>query len=186
MKLAETAGRHAASEMSRLVDAQIYAPEHAVEKAHIDCEFELRRSYDVFRSERDAKGVEASWCRGLLGGQHEWTEDVQWLGPDLAERLTSVQGGKRCVRRACVLLLLVTGLLERPVAWTRRLNLQTGTPVLRVQAAGDGGNVVHTARGAVMAEKVIFATNAYAAALLPRYRGVTTPYKGTAAPVSGR
>lgn len=94
MKLAETAGRHAASEMSRLVDAQIYAPEHAVEKAHIDCEFELRRSYDVFRSERDAKGVEASWCRGLLGGQHEWTEDVQWLGPDLAERLTSVQGAR--------------------------------------------------------------------------------------------
>lgn len=63
-----------------------------------------------------------------------------------------------------------------------RINLQTETPILSVQAAGNGsGAVVHTERGSVRAKKVIYATNAYTTALLPEYRGVTTPYKGTAA-----
>ncbi|ROW17848.1 hypothetical protein VPNG_00806 [Cytospora leucostoma] len=192
MNLAKTSGGHAAEEMSRFVRAQIYALKDAVEKEHIDCEFELRRSYDVFRSEGDARRTEASWRRDFLGGQHGWTEDVQWLGPGLAERLTSVRGARGAFSvPACSFwpYKLVTGLLERSVARNGRLNLQTETPVLRVQQAaaagggggGGGGNVVHTARGVVRAKKVVFATNAYAAALLPEYRGVITPYKGTAA-----
>ncbi|KAK7735945.1 hypothetical protein SLS53_007324 [Cytospora paraplurivora] len=164
MNLAKTSGEHAAEELSRFVKAQIYALKDAVEKEHIDCEFELRRSYDVFRSEGDARRIEASWRRNFLGGQYE-----------RARGAFSVP--------ACSFwpYKFVTGLLERSMARNGRLNLQTETPVLRVQAAGDGWNVVHTARSAVKAKKIIFATNAYAAALLLEYRGIITPYKGTAA-----
>lgn len=184
MQVAETLGRKASDEMARFVKAQIDALKDAVEKEHIDCEFELRRSYDVFVSENDARAVEAAWIRGYLEKGYEWTRDVHWVGPEFAERLTSVRGARGAFSvPACSFwpYKFVTGLLERSMARNDRLNLQTETPVLSVQANDDGSSVVHTARGSVTAKKVIFATNAYAAALLPEYGGVITPYKGTAA-----
>lgn len=85
----------------------------------------------------------------------------------------------------------VTGLLERAVERNPGVDVQTETPVLRVVeeeggSAGAGAVVVHTERGAVRAGKVVFATNAYTAALLPEYRGIITPYKGTAAHLAVR
>lgn len=189
MKLAETLGRKASDEWARFVKAQIQALKEAVEREHIDCEFELRRSYDVFISEDDAREVEAAWRRGYLGNGYEWTGDVHWVGPDFAERLTSVKGARGAFSvPACSFwpYKFVTGLLERSMARNDRLNLQTETPVLSVQTSHDGSSVVHTLRGSVTARKVIFATNAYAAALLPEYRGVITPYKGTAAHLAAR
>lgn len=184
MKVAETFGRTATEEMAHFVKAQIYALKDVVEKEHIECEFELRRSYDVFKSEEDAREMDAVWKRDYLGNRYEWTRDVHWIGPDFAERLTSIEGAKGAFSvPACSFwpYKFVTGLLERSVSRNARLNLQTETPVLSVQTASDGSSVVLTARGSVTAKKVIFATNAYAAALLPEYRGVITPYKGTAA-----
>ncbi|ROV98332.1 hypothetical protein VMCG_07157 [Cytospora schulzeri] len=184
MNVAKTFGRTASEEMARFVKAQIYALKEAVEKEHINCEFELRRSYDVFKSEDDAREMEAAWRRDYLGNGYEWTGDVHWVGPDFAERLASVKGARGAFSvPACSFwpYKFVTGLLERSMARNDRLNLQTETPVLSVQTNGDGSSIVHTARGSVKAKKVIFATNAYAAALLPEYRGVITPYKGTAA-----
>lgn len=65
------------------------------------------------------------------------------------------------------------------------LNLQTETPVLDIEYVGKGEDgqpetIIRTSRGSVRARKVVFATNAYTAGLLPQYRGVITPYKGTA------
>lgn len=123
----------------------------------------------------------------------KWTREVAWVGPEWAERLTSVQGAQGAFNvPACSLwpYKFVTGLLERTMAaHPGLLNLQTETPVLRVQEVveqglhGDGSTitVVHTPRGSVRAQKVVFATNAYTGALLPEYRGIITPYKGTAA-----
>ncbi|KUI55502.1 putative oxidoreductase OrdL [Cytospora mali] len=184
MNLAKAFGRDAAEEWSRFVKAQIYALKDIVEKEHIDCEFELRRSYDVFKSEGDASEMEASWRREFLGNGYEWTKDVQWVGSEFVERLTSIKGAKGAFSvPACSFwpYKFVTGLLERSIARNDRLNLQTETPVLSVQTTEDGSSVVHTARGSVRGKKVIFATNAYTAALLPEYHGIITPYKGTAA-----
>lgn len=80
----------------------------------------------------------------------------------------------------------MTQLLSRTMERNPALNLQTETPVLRVEyieKEGEGipETLVHTSRGTVRAKKVVFATNGYTAGLLPRYEGVITPYKGTAA-----
>ena len=184
MKLTETFGEKAAEEVSRFVKAQIYALKDVIEREHIDCEFELRRSYDVFKSESDARDIEASWKREFLDKGYEWTKDVQWVGPELAERLTAVEGAKGAFSvPACSFwpYKFVTSLLEQTMVRNWRLNLQTETPVLSVETTDDGLNVVHTDRGSVTGKKVIFATNAYTGALLPEYRGIITPYKGTAA-----
>lgn len=190
MRASEAHGSAAAGELARFVEAQVHAIKEAVDREHIDCEFELRRSYDVFRSEVDAREVETSWRRGFLGKPgYEWTGDVHWVGSDFAERLTSLEGASGAFSvPACSFwpYKFVTGLLERSMARNGQLNLQTETPVLNVNSAGDGLNFVHTARGTVKGKKVIFATNAYAAALLPEYRGIITPYKGTAAHLAAR
>ncbi|KAJ4391252.1 hypothetical protein N0V93_004869 [Gnomoniopsis smithogilvyi] len=176
-------GPKVADEYARFVDNHIYALKDVVEKEKIDCEFEVRRSYDTFASESDAQAMETAFQKCLERGD-DWTKDRQWIGVEFAERLTSVKGAKCAVSSpACSLwpYKFVTVLLERAMASNPKINVQTETPVLKTQDTIDGTTKVHTARGMINAKKVIFATNAYTAALLPEYRGIITPYKGTAA-----
>lgn len=176
-------GPTAANDIARFVGNHILALKDVVEKENIACEFEMRRSYDTFNSESDAQAVEAAFQKCLERGD-EWTKDRQWIGAEFAERLTSVKGAKGAFSSSVCSLWpykFVTVLLERAVAKNPGINIQTETPVLKTQDVSDGTTRVHTSRGTVNSKKVIFATNAYTAALLPEYRGVITPYKGTAA-----
>ena len=71
---------------------------------------------------------------------------------------------------------LVTGLLARGVR-ERGLNLQTTTPATRVRRGSAGGWVVETPRGCVEAKRVVFATNAHTAHLLPVMKGWIYPVR---------
>lgn len=71
---------------------------------------------------------------------------------------------------------LVTGLLARGVR-ERGLNLQTTTPAMGVRRGKRGGWVVETPRGTVEAARVVFATNAHTAHLLPAMRGWIYPVR---------
>lgn len=73
----------------------------------------------------------------------------------------------------------VSQLLERLVDRSL-VNLQTNTPVKKITQDGAGWNYVHTARGALKARKVVFATNAYTSGICRQYTGKIVPYKGTA------
>ncbi|GKU14937.1 unnamed protein product, partial [Fusarium langsethiae] len=59
------------------------------------------------------------------------------------------------------------------------LNLQTNTLVTNISASSDptGEWIVTTSRGSIRVQKVIIATNAYTAALLPEYRDKIIPYR---------
>lgn len=73
------------------------------------------------------------------------------------------------------------GLMERCLERSGgALNLQTETPVSDiVPATGDeGGWVVKTDRGSVLAKQVIVATNGYTARLLPQMQGLVVPLRG--------
>lgn len=61
----------------------------------------------------------------------------------------------------------------------KNLNLQTNTPATGVSALPDnvGRWTVTTSRGSIKARKVIMATNAYTAALLPEYHEKIIPYR---------
>ncbi|KAJ7227872.1 FAD dependent oxidoreductase [Mycena haematopus] len=61
------------------------------------------------------------------------------------------------------------------------MNLQTHTPVRRVvssAAGGGGGWRVETDRGVLETEKVVYATNAFTATLLPEFLGHIYPFRG--------
>ncbi|KAK8050786.1 hypothetical protein PG994_012516 [Apiospora phragmitis] len=178
-------GPAAADQFAALVRAQLDALKEIVERERLDdCEFELRRSYDVFLHADEAAEMEAKWRECRERG-YPWTREHDFVGARFAERVTSVRGAKAAFSGpACSLwpYKLVTQLLERAMERNPRLNLQTETPVVSVEAldGGRSGTVIHTDRGSIRAKKVVFATNAYTAGLLPQYQGVINPYRGTA------
>ncbi|KAK7923501.1 FAD dependent oxidoreductase [Apiospora marii] len=186
LSLIQAHGVEAADQSAALVRAQIDALKALVEKEQLDCEFELRRSYDVFLHADEARAMEGRWRECLRRGDPLTREhDFVGGGEEFAERVTSVRGARAAFSGpACSLwpYKLVTQLLERAMERNPRLNLQTETPVLSVEAVegGRAGTIVHTDRGSVRAKKVVFATNAYTAGLLPQYQGVINPYRGTA------
>lgn len=193
LALATTRNPAAAEAVRSFVSANIDALALA---APAGCEFELRRSFDVFTSAADARDIAAGFAAARARGE-AWTRDRSWIGERDAERVTSVKGAAGAFSvPACSFwpYKFVLGLLERAMEQQEEkekaeggqsVNLQTETPVLALeQEVADDGTVwavLHTARGSVRARKVVLATNAYTEALLPEYSEVIVPYKGSAA-----
>ncbi|RBR20961.1 uncharacterized protein FIESC28_05113 [Fusarium coffeatum] len=77
---------------------------------------------------------------------------------------------------------LVTWVLERLLEESDPsvFNLQTKTPVDRLQRIGDSW-ALHTPRGQIAAKKVVLATNAYTSHLLPKLSGLVVPVRGQVA-----
>ena len=179
-------GPKAAESFADYVRAQIYAIKDIVEQEGLDCEFELRRSYDVFLSNDKRSTLKHRWDEAVKRGDR-WTRERDFIDTKSAERLTSIQGAKFAFSTpACSFwpYKFVTQLLEKAMDKNPSLNLQTETPVLGIKSPEGGEDaftIVQTNRGSIRAKKVVFATNGYTAGLLPQYRGVITPYKGTAA-----
>ncbi|KAI8629838.1 FAD dependent oxidoreductase superfamily protein [Xylariaceae sp. FL1651] len=188
LELADRVGHEATESFVAYVSAQIDALKDVVEREQLDCEFELRRSYDVFTNEKDAVPLRKAWADHLERGE-PWTRERQLIDTKFAEAVSSVKDARVAVSSpACSLwpYKFVTQLLARAMERNPALNLQTGTPVLEVEYVekGEDGSpesIAHTPRGSVRAKKIVFATNGYTAGLLPDYKGVITPYKGTAA-----
>lgn len=114
-------------------------------------------------------GVTAKWEIAL-----ELTKRLQ--------KVSGVKGAKGCVSYTTAHLFpykLVMGLLVK-ILESGVVNLQTHTPVSKVSKTPDseGYIAVTTTRGIVRAAKVIYATNAYTAALLPEFEGKIVPVRG--------
>jgi glycine/D-amino acid oxidase-like deaminating enzyme len=76
--------------------------------------------------------------------------------------------------------LLLRKRTER-LSWSKNsvsFNLQTNTPVTRLQQLEDGSWVVHTSRGMLAAKQVLLTTNAYTSHLLPELSDFIVPVKG--------
>ncbi|KAI1360107.1 FAD dependent oxidoreductase superfamily protein [Xylaria arbuscula] len=185
LKVLEKEGPEIVDDFVAYVGAQIDAYQDVVEREGLDCEFELRRSYDVYANEKEATALREAWKK--VSGQL-WASSRQLIDTDFAENVSSIKGAKVAVSSpACSLwpYKFVTQLLARAMERNPGLNLQTETPVFGVEYVEQGEDgqpetIIRTPRGSVRAKKVVFATNAYTAGLLPQYKGVITPYKGTA------
>ena len=86
LRLAQKYGLQDAQEVADQVCEQIYAIKHAVETESLDCEFELRRSYDVFLAEAESEQARQEFEKCLKAG-HRWTKDVSFVGREFAEQV---------------------------------------------------------------------------------------------------
>ncbi|KAK5635692.1 hypothetical protein RRF57_011404 [Xylaria bambusicola] len=170
LKLLEKGQTEEVEAFVAFVGAHIDAYKDVVEREGLDCEFEVHRSYDVYANEKDAAALRKAWAE--CAGQ-PWTRSRQLIDADFAENVSSWP------------YKFVTQLLARAMERNPALNLQTETPVFDVEYVeksedGQPETIIRTSRGSVRAKKVVFATNAYTVGLLPQYKNVITPYKGTA------
>ncbi|KAA8913493.1 FAD dependent oxidoreductase [Sphaerosporella brunnea] len=149
-----------------------------IERENVNCEWVETSSADVFY---EAAPFELAKLN---------IEALQRLAPELAARLRVVEN-RRELREslrtptavgAVVFTAgklspykLVSHILEKAVK-DQGLNLQTTTPACSVSRAGDKW-AVETPRGIVTADRVIFATNAHTAHLLPVFRGWIYPVR---------
>ncbi|KAF2681138.1 hypothetical protein K458DRAFT_489612 [Lentithecium fluviatile CBS 122367] len=124
--------------------------EQIVKEEDLDCEFELRRSFDVFLDAHEAKALRDNYEKSKEAGEI-WTKDFSWVP---AQHVDS------------------------------QLNVQTTTPVTSVSISPDGQNVLTTPRGVTRAKKVVFATNAYTAGLLPQFKDTIISVRGTASHIT--
>ncbi|KAJ4335580.1 hypothetical protein N0V95_008860, partial [Ascochyta clinopodiicola] len=152
------------------------------ELEELDCEFELRRSFDVFTDAQEAEDVHGRYETARKKGER-WTENVSWVGPGAVEQVTSIVGAKGAFSVPAASFWpykFVTQLLERMVArWPDRLNVQMNTPVTHLTSS-PAINTLTTDRGALTATKVLLATNAYTAGLLPSFAHALIPVRGMA------
>lgn len=145
-----------------------------------ECEFEMRGSFDVFQSKEEENRVKDVYDAAVKRGE-AWTRHIAYVPPDFVERVTSIQGAVGGFTSPAVSLWpykFVAGLLSRLVErfGTEELNVQMNTAVLSVSA----DNVLTTPRGQVNAGKVVFATNAWTAGLIPSFIDAITPIRGMA------
>ncbi|KAF3050659.1 hypothetical protein E8E11_007795 [Didymella keratinophila] len=153
-----------------------------VEDEDLDCEFELRRSFDVFTDATQASDIYTKYNTARKAGE-PWTQNVSWINASYAAQLTSITTAKGAFSVPAASFWpykLVTGLLARMLArWPRRLNVQMHTPIISL-ASSPGSNRLTTDRGTVAAAKVVLATNAYTAGLVPRFKDKIVPVRGMA------
>ncbi|RYP10620.1 hypothetical protein DL765_008045 [Monosporascus sp. GIB2] len=110
-------------------------------------------------------------------------EDVFCAEGHEAEQVSRVKRAKGCITYTAAHLFpykLVMGLLSR--ALETGASLQTHKPESEVSEEPDPKGyftITTAARGKVRAKKVVCATNAYTAALLPEFEGRIVPVRGT-------
>jgi len=158
-----------------------------VEEEELDCEFELRRSYEVTLDAKESTSLREGFEKSRKEG-YAWTKEISWAPERHVEQVTSVKGGKSgCSVPACSFwpYKFNTQLVERLVSrYPKKFNVQTMTMVTAVSVAPDGVSLIDTSRGQLRAKKLVFATNAYTAGLLPQFQDVIVPYRGMASHIS--
>jgi glycine/D-amino acid oxidase-like deaminating enzyme len=153
-----------------------------VEEEDLDCEFELRRSFDVFTDAEQASSIYMKYDAAKKAGE-PWTQNVSWISASRAPQLTSIinaRGAFSVPAASFWPYKFVTGLLARMLArWPHRLNVQMHTPITSL-ASSRGTNMLIADRGIIAAAKVVLATNAYTAGLVPRFKDKIIPVRGMA------
>ncbi|KAJ7678733.1 FAD dependent oxidoreductase-domain-containing protein [Mycena rosella] len=169
-----------------------------IEKEGIDCDFWRGFTWDVAMDETLADDLAASYQEFADDGGPVEGIIERILDPEKARRATRCPSATAAYKSPAGSLWpqkLVSHLLklcvEKHGLQATGLNLQTRTPVREVLPSTDGWRV-KTDRGDVQTEKVVYATNAFTATLLPEFLGRIWPFKGQCsvvvptAPYSGK
>ena len=176
-------GPEGVDEMQAFVLGVIANLKQVAEDEELDCELEIRRSFDVQLDDKDAASLKETYRSSRKAG-HTWTKEIGFALTEHLEQVTSIKGAKSAESVPCCSLWpykFVTQLAERLVSrYGEKINIQTMTPVTSTSVLADGINAITTQRGVLKAKKLIFATNAYTAGLLPQYKDVIVPVRGMA------
>ncbi|KAK0222266.1 FAD dependent oxidoreductase [Armillaria fumosa] len=151
-----------------------------IEEEKIDCDWWQGKSFDVAMDQECAEQLINSYKAfkadgGPVDGIIDWYPD-----PVEARRLTRIPEAVLAAAFPAASLYpykLVSHLFTQCIE-KHGLNLQTSTPATAVNPAPNGGWIIETPRGSITATKVVYATNAFTATLLPEFIGGIVPIRG--------
>ncbi|KAK1230922.1 hypothetical protein PQX77_005953 [Marasmius sp. AFHP31] len=151
-----------------------------IEKEGIDCDFWRGLSFDVAMDERAVEFFKSNYEAfradgGVTDGIVEWIGDA--VEAKKRTRTTNALAAAEFPASSLWPYKLVTHLLKLCID-KHGMNLQTNTPVKSVSNNEAGEWAINTDRGSIKSNKVVFATNAFTATLLPEFLGKIAPYKG--------
>ena len=89
-------GEGPATEALNFSRAHVYAIKKVVEEEGIDCEFELRRSYDVFCNDGEAEAAR-EYVRASQSAGQQWTDDVALVEAEFAEQVSTAERTTICL-----------------------------------------------------------------------------------------
>jgi hypothetical protein len=87
-KVFEEHGLEAANDLAAFALSQHNHMKEVVDRENIDCEFEMRRSYDVYIDEADAKAAEELYRIAMREG-YPWARDLDFVGGEFVEQVYS-------------------------------------------------------------------------------------------------
>ncbi|KAF2493076.1 FAD dependent oxidoreductase [Lophium mytilinum] len=176
-------GSSTVDDMASYVHGIMDSLKQIVEEENLDCEFELRRTFDIQLDRDESKRLKRVYDESSKAG-NVWTKTADYIDERFAGQITSIKGAKAAFTGpACSFwpYKFVSQLLARLLAQhSQSLNFQTTTPATSVTSSEDGSSLIHTSRGTIKAQKVVFATNAYTAGLIPQFHDIITPVRGMA------
>ncbi|KAF2731249.1 FAD dependent oxidoreductase superfamily, partial [Polyplosphaeria fusca] len=179
----------AVDEFQEYVHSVIEAMKQVIEEEQLDCEFELRRSFDIQTDEAESQRLKKHFDESRKAGR-SWVKSVDFIDHRTVQQITSMKNATSAFSVPAASLWpykFVTQLLARLLArHPSHLNVQTRTPVLSATpstsspTSSTSSHTLRTPRGTLTCSNLIFATNAYTPGLLPSFTNIITPYKGMA------
>jgi glycine/D-amino acid oxidase-like deaminating enzyme len=149
-----------------------------ISEENIQCDWEVTRTCHAYYDPEIAAQAKASYQQRCADGGN--VADIHEIPPnDLLSvtRLKNVLYGITFTGASLHPYKLIHHLLNKCVE--RGMNLQTNTPVLAATRLPSGQWSIVTSRGTLQASKVIFATNAYTAGIVPLLNNKIIPVRGS-------
>ncbi|KAJ5125126.1 FAD dependent oxidoreductase [Penicillium atrosanguineum] len=175
----DRAGAKAGAEIAEFEIAHVKAMKKFIEEENIDCDFTMARSFDVWCNKEAAKKAKAIYDY-MVSEKFAHMDDVAFYTGDQVEGLCGVKGAVACASYTAGTIWpykFIMHLIQKLVS-SNKVNLQTNTPVLSIDADENGGYSIKSPRGQMHAKRVIHANNAYVSGLLPEYTKNIVPCKG--------
>ena len=178
----ERYGEKIAADIAIFEENSIKSLEDILTKYKIDCLLDKRLNCDTFQTESVSKKMMHDYY-SFINNKYVPTKMKRKVHIYFGQQAENTSGHKSTI--CCVFCptasvwpyKLVCSLLEHCI--DKGLNLQTSTAVTDVRYLQDVEKwLLETPRGSIIANKVVVATNAYTAAILPEFRGVIVPVKG--------
>lgn len=177
----EKYGAEVAADLCNFEHLEMQKVQDLVEKYGIECYFERRESCETFpdivASRKEVGDYYSFMANPYIPQEIKDTIQV-YFGKQATEISDHNTTAAIIAPTASVWpYRLVTALLKKCI--DNGLSLHTNTPVIDVTKTDGGKWKVDTSRGTITAAKVVIATNAYTKALLPEFKGLIVPVKGS-------
>ncbi|CAF1222387.1 unnamed protein product [Rotaria sordida] len=177
-RYSEKYGREIAESLMQFEAKHIQAMSALISEENIQCDWEVTRSCDAYINHELAEEAKASFQQRCADGAD--VDDIHEIPSDDLLAITKVKNvvyGITFTAASIHPYKLIHHLLNKCVE--QGMNLQTNTSVLNATRLPSGQWSIVTSRGTIHTSKVIFATNAYTAEILPLFNNKIVPVRGT-------